>query len=315
MLSHFRLQFVLKLQPVVTYLIIMSAPMCQQTNCEKKKRGWPKGRKRRKLIKDENAPKKPVNAYVVFMSSRREHLSKLHPNLSFAEITKLVGEEWSTMDDSEKRIYVDAAEREKEKYLKHLEEYKQSEKYKLFLQRSQETQGRHFSSSSAGGKAANDIINKRLNRPLQSLDGSDIPIFTEAFLDYNKAKESELHRLNRANTECEQQNTVLETHIMNLQAAVQKLEAEIQRQNTSNRKLEAKLDHFRKFLLSAFHSIPSATTSHLPTVDTIDEYLSEVCSTLQSNIASHNNFARSIQNVVATVDLKAIDYSSASEAD
>ena len=52
----------------------------------------------------------------------------------------------------------------------------------------------------------------------------DIPIFTEEFLDHNKAREAELRQLRKQNTEYEEQNAILSKHIENMKAAIDKLE-------------------------------------------------------------------------------------------
>ena len=52
----------------------------------------------------------------------------------------------------------------------------------------------------------------------------DIPIFTEEFLDHNKARETELRQLRKQNTEYEEQNAILSKHIENMKSAIDKLE-------------------------------------------------------------------------------------------
>ncbi|KAG7176741.1 High mobility group protein 20A-like 3 [Homarus americanus] len=54
-----------------------------------KKKGWPKGRKRRLLPKDSNAPKGPLSGYMLFMSDQREIIRQTNAGLAFHEITKL----------------------------------------------------------------------------------------------------------------------------------------------------------------------------------------------------------------------------------
>ena len=71
---------------------------------QKKKGGWPKGKKRKKPIKDENAPKQPLTGYVRFLNDRREKVRQDNPGLSFSEITKLLGSEWSTLPQQDKQV-------------------------------------------------------------------------------------------------------------------------------------------------------------------------------------------------------------------
>lgn len=67
-----------------------------------KKRGWPKGKKRKKIL--PNGPKAPVTGYVRFLNERREQIRTLHPDLPFPEITKMLGAEWSKLQPKEKQV-------------------------------------------------------------------------------------------------------------------------------------------------------------------------------------------------------------------
>lgn len=71
---------------------------------QKKKPGWTKGKKRKATIKDKNAPKQPLTGYVRFLNERREKLRQENPNLSFSEITRQLGGEWSKLVPREKQV-------------------------------------------------------------------------------------------------------------------------------------------------------------------------------------------------------------------
>ena len=70
---------------------------------QKKKGGWPKG-KRRKKARDMNAPKQPLTGYVRFLNDRRDKVRADNPVLSFSEITKLLGAEWSRLAQHDKQV-------------------------------------------------------------------------------------------------------------------------------------------------------------------------------------------------------------------
>jgi hypothetical protein len=53
------------------------------------------GKKRKK--KDPNAPKKPLTAFFRFSRDERPRLKAEQPELSFAELTKLVGQKWKEL--------------------------------------------------------------------------------------------------------------------------------------------------------------------------------------------------------------------------
>lgn len=72
----------------------------QKTN---KKGGWQKGKKRKKL-KDRNAPKPALSGYIRFLNERREVMRKENPNLTFSELTRLLGSEWTKLQQHEKQV-------------------------------------------------------------------------------------------------------------------------------------------------------------------------------------------------------------------
>lgn len=71
---------------------------------QKKKGGWPKGKKRRKTFRDSNAPKAPLTGYVRFLNEQREKVRAERPELNFPEVTKLLGAQWSKLSAEEKQV-------------------------------------------------------------------------------------------------------------------------------------------------------------------------------------------------------------------
>lgn len=71
---------------------------------QKRKGGWPKGKKRKKCLKDINAPRQPLTGYVRFLNERREKLRQEHPTLSFADISRQLGTEWSQLPPHDKQV-------------------------------------------------------------------------------------------------------------------------------------------------------------------------------------------------------------------
>jgi hypothetical protein len=67
-------------------------------------------------------------------------------NLTFTEIAKLVGENWQSLDASERELYESQANGAKDKYKKDLAAYKKRpeyRKYQQYLQEFKEKQARH----------------------------------------------------------------------------------------------------------------------------------------------------------------------------
>lgn len=79
---------------------------------QKPRRGsWTKGRKRKKPMKDSNAPKAPLTGYVRFMNDRREQLRAERPDVPFPEITRMLGNEWSKLPPEEKQVSEEVPDR------------------------------------------------------------------------------------------------------------------------------------------------------------------------------------------------------------
>lgn len=76
---------------------------------EKQKR-LPKGKKRKPYSRDrdESAPRKPQNAYMRFMNEKREGVASQNPKLSVAEVTKMLGNQWTSLPHEDKKVGCDA---------------------------------------------------------------------------------------------------------------------------------------------------------------------------------------------------------------
>merc|ERR1712098_166388 len=83
----------------------------------------------------------------------------------------------------------------------------------------------------------------------------DIPIFTEEFLDHNKARELELKQLRKQSSEFEEQNAVLGKHIESMKSAITKLEVDTVQQRQNNAALQHQLDQLRQLVVSQFKNL------------------------------------------------------------
>ena len=91
----------------------------------------------------------------------------------------------------------------------------------------------------------------------------DIPIFTEEFLDHNKARELELKQLRKQTGEFEEQNAVLGKHIESMKSAITKLEVDTVQQRQSNAALQHQLDQLRQLVVSNFKVLTSRSLKQL----------------------------------------------------
>ncbi|EMP32852.1 High mobility group protein 20A [Chelonia mydas] len=76
-----------------------------------------------------------INWYVIFLNERRIKTKAKHPGLPFTEITKMLAAQWSQLSQAGKQKYIKEAEKDKQRYMKELKVYQDSEAYQAFLER------------------------------------------------------------------------------------------------------------------------------------------------------------------------------------
>ncbi|KAG2463775.1 UN13A protein, partial [Polypterus senegalus] len=276
-----------------------------------KKRGWPKGKKRKKVL--PNGPKAPVTGYVRFLNERREQIRSQHPELPFPEITKMLGAEWSRLASDDKQRYLDEAEKEKQKYMRELKEYQQSEAYRLSNEKIQEKKIKKEECTSViinavtngpGHKVGtHGLPGHKSGDPLSDRFSSfDVPIFTEEFLDQNKAREAEIRRLRKANVEYEEQNSVLQKHIEDMHNAKERLEAELAQDERETQALQHHLLNIRQALSASFAALPLPGTGEIPTPSTVESYMTRLTSILESSPLEYKKLVAKIQEIVSHFD-------------
>ncbi|XP_036170422.1 SWI/SNF-related matrix-associated actin-dependent regulator of chromatin subfamily E member 1-related isoform X2 [Myotis myotis] len=261
-----------------------------------KKRGWPKGKKRKKIL--PNGPKAPVTGYVRFLNERREQIRTRHPDLPFPEITKMLGAEWSKLQPTEKQRYLDEAEREKQQYMKELRAYQQSEAYKMCTEKIQE---KKIKKEDSGSGLMNTLLNGHKGGDSDGFSTFDVPIFTEEFLDQNKAREAELRRLRKMNVAFEEQNAVLQRHTQNMSSARERLEQELALEERRTLALQQQLQAVRQALTASFASLPVPGTGETPTLSTLDFYMTQLHGAIERDPAQHEKLVVRIKEILAQV--------------
>ncbi|XP_023588892.1 SWI/SNF-related matrix-associated actin-dependent regulator of chromatin subfamily E member 1-related [Trichechus manatus latirostris] len=276
-----------------------------------KKRGWPKGKKRKKIL--PNGPKAPVTGYVRFLNERREQIRTRHPDLPFPEITKMLGAEWSKLQPAEKQRYLDEAEREKQQYMKELRAYQQSEAYKMCTEKMQEKKIKKggkgpglkavqcCSSEDSGSGLMNTLLNGHKGGDCDGFSTFDVPIFTEEFLDQNKAREAELRRLRKMNVAFEEQNAVLQRHTQSMNSARERLEQELALEERRTLALQQQLQAVRQALTASFASLPVPGTGETPTLSTLDFYMARLHDAIERDPARHEKLIVRIKEILAQV--------------
>lgn len=82
------------------------------------------GKKKKKKKKDPNAPKKGLSAFMFFSQERRPDVKAKNPNIAFGEVAKKIGAEWKQLKDSKKAKFIKLANKDKERYVKEMANYK-----------------------------------------------------------------------------------------------------------------------------------------------------------------------------------------------
>lgn len=262
----------------------------------------PKSKKRKKP-KDTTAPRVPLTGYVRYLNDRREAVRTGHPNLSFAEITKMLASEWSNLPADKKQEYLDAAEQDRERYTREYNAYKQTEAYKEFTKQKNEKKLKESKEKDEGMKTltASQCHSKETGYKIDYAN-LDIPIFTDEFLDHNKTRDAELRQLRKINTDYEQQNAVLSKHIESMKSAITKLEAEIMQQERNNISLQQHLTYLRTTLTNGFSGVKLPGIKEIPTIQNIDKYMNNLHSILLENSSHDTNLVQTVKDIVGKLE-------------
>jgi len=293
-----------------------------------KNRGWPKGKRR--YPKGAGAPKQPLSGYVHFLNERRETVRAENPDITFSDLSKKLAAEWSALAEAEKNKYNEQAKRDKDRYDKEFADYQHTDSYKQYL----EVESLRDSKVAAGGgsskkkKKAPSSPASSSKRPsldesdqeavgaepphltagLANCTGFDIPIFTEEFLDHNKARELELKQLRKQTSEFEEQNAVLGKHIDSMKSAISKLEVETVQQRQSNAGLQQQLDMLRQMVLSSFRGVTLPGSVEPITPGTVDQFVSKLHGLTENSNQSTGQQAllSTVRDIVSRMDFSKI---------
>lgn len=80
--------------------------------------------------KDENAPKRPLSDYMLYVMEVREQFKVDNPSLSMTEITAKIAKAWKSLSSDEQAPFRVKAKDRKAEYKKKMEKYKKTKKYK-----------------------------------------------------------------------------------------------------------------------------------------------------------------------------------------
>lgn len=283
--------------------------------------------RRKKKPKDALAPKLPLSGYNFFMRESRPGILERNLDASIQEITRKVALEWGSLTEEQRRPFLERGERDKGRYLLEMAEYKKnkpaeadtstetivpSKKSKSGEGKSKERETKDKTPEEPKGNGhvtLNGRSNGTNNLPSQSIgdlskkrNGEyEVPIFTDEFLEHNKALDSELRTLRKSQTDYEQQNSILEKHVENMQNGVDRLTGETTALRDQNRILTNYLNKLRLKLVDCFTdlAIPTATGA---TLENIDQYMADLQKMATSN--SHSHGLNKAKDIIRKTDLQ-----------
>ncbi len=82
-----------------------------------------RGGAKAKKVKDPNAPKKGMSAFMMFSNEQRNKIKADNPEATFGEIGRKVGEAWKALNDKQKAVYTKKAEEDKQRYESEFQTY------------------------------------------------------------------------------------------------------------------------------------------------------------------------------------------------
>ncbi|CAJ0573569.1 unnamed protein product, partial [Mesorhabditis spiculigera] len=198
-------------------------------------------------LEDEHAPRRPRSAYVLFLSTNRsKYGSAKEGPVNQSNINVALASEWQKLVEADRQVYIDRANEERAQYDREMSTYKDTPEYHEFslkkavimkqrklyrqgglpmeqLQKSEEAIMRMGIPELEQLQSALKVSGRNVkNSNTATLDMSttpmvnEIPIFSEAFLNYNRNREAELRAIRRTNRVAEDENRELQEAIARL---------------------------------------------------------------------------------------------------
>lgn len=264
-----------------------------------------------------------TSRYVRFVNDYRTKITEANPTLGPVEITKLVAENWQNLPQEQKIIYLEAASQDKRRYndeiIKFHQDNPENNLEKPIKKKKKKSADETplapvlpavvepiASTSSNNLKKAVPLTPEKETVPTApktflGID-RDISIFTDDFLEHNKLVESELKILRKNHIEMEQQNSVLERHIEQMENGCTKIEDDIITTKNKNRQMEIYLTHLRVTLASGLHSISLPGAKNGATVENIEKYMTDLAN--EANCQKSPTITSKARDTLSKMEMK-----------
>lgn len=257
----------------------------------------------------------------MFLNQNRARILDQNPGLEFAEVTKKLATEWSHLSEDEKQPYLQQAEQDRLRYRQELQQYKTSDQFRQF-QQSLLTQDKKVTDRSsvvrkkpgpkpkakvpavqqiAAGRVVESPHVTQSDSWPKTMSKTDIPIFTEDFLEHNKVRETELRKLRKVTNEYEEQNAILSKHIEKMQAAELKLNADMEQMEEKNLLVEQTLKTMKDEIVSSFSNFAIPGLNLLPSAENVDQYVDQLHQWMTTAKSSENKENKVAQEKIRSV--------------
>lgn len=261
-----------------------------------------------------------TSRYVRFVNDYRTKITEANPTLGPVEITKLVAENWQNLPQDQKIVYLEAASQDKRRYNDEIIKFHQDNPVEKPIKKKKKKSADEIPPTPVVpvviepiASTSSNILKKTVPltpekdqvptapKTFLGID-RDISIFTDDFLEHNKLVESELKILRKNHIEMEQQNSVLERHIEQMENGCTKIEDDIITTKNKNRQMEIYLTHLRVTLASGLHSISLPGAKNGATVENIEKYMTDLAN--EANCQKSPTITSKARDTLSKMEMK-----------
>lgn len=146
--------------------------------------------------------------------------------------------------------------------------------------------------------------------PRISIEGAQIPIFTEQFLEYNRKREADLRQLRKHNSVFEEQNAVLNKQIDHMKSVMDRVKSEIIEQENENSNMQSYLDKITRVFAEKFEKLvfPDAIKEQMSSGSiNIDKKLAHLSDFISNEKGEEvSELKKRVKELISTLDYPAL---------